>query len=62
VPPFRSSQDSDAEPECELRKAATSPPERPLAQRLLWFVALWLGGVGTVALISYGLRLWIAPK
>jgi hypothetical protein len=23
---------------------------------------LWLGGVGTVALISYGLRLWIAPK
>ena len=38
------------------------PPERPLAQRLLWFVALWLGGVGTVALISYGLRLWIAPK
>lgn len=33
----------------------------PLPQRLLWFVALWLGGVGTVALISYGLRLWIAP-
>jgi hypothetical protein len=35
---------------------------RPLAQRLLWFAALWLGGVGTVALISFGLRLWIAPK
>ena len=35
---------------------------RSLAQRLLWFVALWLGGVGTVALISFGLRLWIAPK
>jgi predicted cobalt transporter CbtA len=34
----------------------------PLAQRLMWFVALWLGGVGTVALIAYGLRLWIAPK
>jgi len=33
-----------------------------LVQRLLWFVALWLGGVGTVALISFGLRLWIAPK
>ncbi|NOJ50619.1 DUF2474 domain-containing protein [Bradyrhizobium archetypum] len=31
-------------------------------QRLLWFVALWLGGVGTVALISFLLRLWIAPK
>lgn len=35
---------------------------RPLAQRLLWFFALWLGGVGTVAIIAYGLRLWIAPK
>ena len=33
---------------------------RPLTQRLLWFVALWLGGVGTVALVSLGLRLWIA--
>jgi len=38
------------------------PPERPLAQSLLWFVALWLGGVGTVTLISFALRLWIAPK
>ena len=41
-------------------------PEKPkpplLAQRLLCFAALWLGGVGTVALISWGLRLWIAPK
>ncbi len=35
---------------------------RALAQRLLWFVALWLGGVGTVALLSYGLHLWLAPK
>jgi hypothetical protein len=35
---------------------------RPLAHRLAWFVALWLGGVGTVAIIAYGLRLWIAPK
>jgi hypothetical protein len=35
---------------------------RPLAQRLLWFALLWLGGVGTVSLISLGLRLWIAPK
>ena len=38
------------------------PTTRPLKQRLLWFAALWLGGVGTVTLISYGLRLWIAPK
>ncbi len=35
---------------------------RPLAQRLLWFAALWLGGVGAVAVVSLGLRLWIAPK
>jgi hypothetical protein len=38
------------------------PEQRPLAQRLLWFAALWLGGVGTVTLISFCLRLWIAPK
>jgi hypothetical protein len=42
-----------------------TPPEpnpRSLAQRLLWFAALWLGGVGAVTILSYGLRLWIAPK
>ncbi|MCA1500130.1 DUF2474 domain-containing protein [Bradyrhizobium sp. NBAIM14] len=33
-----------------------------LAQRVRWFAVLWLGGVGTVLLISYGLRLWIAPE
>ncbi|MEH2575823.1 hypothetical protein V1272_005158 [Bradyrhizobium sp. AZCC 1708] len=38
------------------------PARRPLMQRLLWFAALWLGGVGTVVLISFLLRLWIAPK
>lgn len=38
------------------------PPLRPLGQRLLWFAALWLSGVGTVAVISFALRLWIAPK
>jgi len=37
------------------------PEQRPLTQRLLWFAALWLGGVGAVALISVLLRLWIAP-
>jgi hypothetical protein len=43
---------------------STSPEQqnpRPLAQRLLWFLALWLGGVGAVALLSLGLRLWLAP-
>jgi hypothetical protein len=41
-----------------------NPPQtqRPLAQRLLWFAALWLGGVGTVAALSLGLRLWLAPR
>jgi type VI protein secretion system component VasF len=42
----------------------TLPPEtsRPLWQRLLWFIALWAAGVGTVAMVGYGLRLWIAPR
>jgi hypothetical protein len=35
---------------------------RTLARRLLWFGVLWLGGVGAVAIVSFGLRLWIAPK
>ncbi|MGY3441034.1 MULTISPECIES: DUF2474 domain-containing protein [unclassified Bradyrhizobium] len=38
------------------------PSQRPLGRRLLWFAVLWLGGVGTVTLISFMLRLWIAPK
>ena len=38
------------------------PKRTPLAQRLLWFAALWLGGVDTVAIVSFGLRLWLAPK
>jgi hypothetical protein len=35
--------------------------ERPLGQRLMWFIALWAAGVGAVALLSLVLRLWIAP-
>jgi hypothetical protein len=35
---------------------------RPLKERLLWFALLWLGGVGTVGLVAYGLRLWISSK
>jgi hypothetical protein len=38
------------------------PKRAPLAQRLLWFAALWLGGVGTVAIVSFGLRIWLALK
>jgi len=30
-----------------------------LRTRLLWFVALWLAGVGTVTIIAFILRLWI---
>ncbi|HVV40629.1 MAG TPA: DUF2474 domain-containing protein [Nitrobacter sp.] len=33
----------------------------PLSRRLMWFGLLWLSGVGTVALVSFVLRLWIAP-
>ena len=36
------------------------PHPPPLTQRLLWFAALWLGGVGAVTLLSYGLRLYCA--
>jgi hypothetical protein len=43
-----------------LTRDAQKP--RPLKQRLLWFAALWLAGVGTVAIVSFGLRLWLAPK
>ena len=39
-----------------------APTPRPLGQRLLWFAGLWLGGVGTVAVVAFCLRLWIAPK
>ena len=35
---------------------------RPLTQRLLWFAALWLGGVGTVAIVALALRLWLMPN
>ncbi len=34
---------------------------QPLARQLLWFVALWLLGIGTVSSVAYLLRLWIAP-
>lgn len=34
---------------------------QPLSRRLMWFGLLWLGGVGTVTLVSFVLRLWIAP-
>jgi hypothetical protein len=30
-----------------------------LAQRLMWFVLLWLGGVGAVTLVAAVLRFWL---
>jgi hypothetical protein len=30
-------------------------------RRILWFVAIWAGSVGALALVSYALRLWIGP-
>ena len=31
-------------------------PKRPLGKSLLWFAALWVGGVAAVAIAAYGLR------
>ena len=39
-----------------MRSGQVQPP---LRSRLLWFVALWLAGVGTVTMIAFVLRLWI---
>jgi len=35
--------------------------EPPLAQRLAWFVLLWVGGVASVAVVSLVLRYWLHP-
>ena len=35
---------------------------RSLAQKLMWFLALWLMGVGAVALLSLLLRLWLVER
>jgi hypothetical protein len=39
-------------------------PQNPrlLAHRLLWFTILWLGSVGTTAIVGFAWRLWTAPK
>jgi hypothetical protein len=41
---------------------AQKPGAAPLWQRLLWFVALWAGGVITVAVVAYGIKAVIAPS
>ncbi|MBP7063328.1 hypothetical protein [Ferrovibrio sp.] len=35
--------------------------EAPLARRLLWFVALWAGGVASVALVGFALKWLLRP-
>lgn len=30
------------------------------ARQLLWFVALWAGGVGALAVVAYGIRTWLS--
>ncbi|WP_422001888.1 DUF2474 domain-containing protein [Reyranella sp.] len=32
----------------------------PTPRQWLWFVALWAGGVGAVALVGFGIRLWLS--
>jgi hypothetical protein len=34
----------------------TGPEDRPLSRRLLWFVGLWLAGVGVVGLLAWVIR------
>jgi hypothetical protein len=31
-----------------------------LAKKLAWFIGLWLASVLAVALLAYGIRLWLA--
>ena len=31
-------------------------PKRPLSRSLLWFGALWIGGLASVAAVAYALR------
>jgi len=40
-------------------KTDQPPPGWP--RRVMWFVAIWAISVTVLALISYGLRLWIGP-
>ena len=42
-----------------MRGAPQAQAPGPLWKRLLWFVALWLGGLAAVSLLAWLLRLWI---
>lgn len=47
-----------------MRPIIEGPPEegeapRPLAEKLLWFVALWVGSAAMVAIVAYALRAFL---
>ncbi len=31
----------------------------PAPRQWLWFVALWVGGVGTVAVLAFAIKFWL---
>ena len=33
--------------------------KRLVASRLLWFVGLWIAGVGATALVGYAIKIWL---
>jgi hypothetical protein len=35
------------------------PPKTTRTRQFLWFVGLWVAGVGVTALVSYGIRFWL---
>lgn len=39
----------------------TEDKPAPLGRRLLWFVALWAGGVASVALVGFALKWLLRP-
>jgi len=34
----------------------------PAVMKIVWFVGLWAGGVATVTVLAYGIRLLILPS
>ncbi|TYT26348.1 DUF2474 domain-containing protein [Luteimonas viscosa] len=40
-------------------RGPTQTQPGPLWKRLAWFVALWLGGLASVGLVAWLLRLWL---
>jgi len=50
-----------------MRPIIEGPPEdeeseRPLSHKLLWFAALWCGGLLATAALAYALRALIIPQ